>query len=664
MATRRSILLTAAALIATSTALQLPSSPVSAAWYTMTVVSPVEGRIGIDAVYPDGIGDAQYDVRTCTAGNEPTLGWNSAGQLEGTSSVPSYIPGRGALQKARFEMYPGACGHYSPWADVGGVHIEAPASGGNLGQIRMPVLGQGGAFRIDGDIISSTPITEGRVNVDTFQVPTVFPDPPAPLQSNGIVQYGAFATGRSVGDKWTGSVGWPGWYILYVTDTATNRLAIVWTPISPGAVPTIDLDAVCFGFEMCTQSAGSPPAVPGEFYPLTPTRILDTRVGLGITSGAVRTGDGSLQEPNPIFRRAEADNHELKVTGRFGVPESGVSAVLLNVTAVGAPGSGFLSVVPKPARVGNVFDDQASFSGLPATSNLNVDGPDAAPNMVLARVGAGGKIRITNSYGPTHVIADIAGWFGTAGRYDDGTGFEGVAPARLLDSRIGLGGPATRFRPWETRYLKVAGVAGIPANAESVVVNLTSVDPDQDGSYITAFPKGSPVPVASNVNGTTHGVRANLAVVKVGVDGKIGLHAGLSGTHLIVDVMGSFGPYGGAVTTVDPVRSIDSRTGVGTEWRWLDPGETRTLQLRGRAGVPNNAKAVIVNVTATGSNWGGFFTLYPTGTPRPTVSNLNFAVGQTVPNLAMLKLGPDGAIEVYNDRGVTHIIVDVMGYIT
>ena len=54
---------------------------------------------------------------------------------------------------------------------------------------------------------------------------------------------------------------------------------------------------------------------------------------------------------------------------------------------------------------------------------------------MLARVGAGGKIRIANYLGPTHVIADVAGWFGTGGAYTDGAGFAGVVPERLLDSR-------------------------------------------------------------------------------------------------------------------------------------------------------------------------------------------------------------------------------------
>ncbi len=665
MASRRSTLLTAAALVASTTALQLPTSNVSAGSHTMTVVSPVVGGIGIDAIYSGGNGGPIYDVPPC-AHSGPQLNWNSAGNLVGTNSVPNNHPSLGSLVKVRFEMYPGECGHYSPWtSNVGGVHFEASPSTSNLGQIRMPVLGQHGTFRIDGDIISSTPITEGRVHVNTFQIATGYPDPPAPLQTNGYVDYGAFGSGGSKGAQWTGGVGWPGWYVLFVKDTATGRGISVFTPITASNIPTVDLDAVCFGFERCTHNAnGTPPPVKGEFHPTTPTRILDTRIGLGITDGKVRAGDGRNSDPNPVKRRAEIANHELKVTGKYGIPSAGVSAVLLNVTAVDAPRSGHIAVVPKPPRVGNLFSDQASFGAYPSTSNLNVRNGQPTPNMVLARVGAGGKIRIYNPYGPTHIIADVAGWFGTDGRHNDGAGFEGVVPHRLMDSRHGIGGPAQRFGPWETRYLKVAGVAGVPANAESVVLNITTDAPGGHGNYVTAYPKGESMPDASNVNGRVNGARANLAVVKVGAGGYIAIRSSVTSTNMIVDVFGSFGPYGKPITTISPTRSVDSRHGIGTAKRPLGPGETRTLQLRGRAGVPSNATAVVINVLSTGSTTGGFFTAFPSDASRPTVSSVNFGPNRNTPNLVMIKLGSDGAIKLFNDRGNTNVVIDVMGYVS
>ena len=499
--------------------------------------------------------------------------------------------------------------------------------------------------------------------VDTFQIGTAYPDPPAPLQNNGRAEYGAFASTASRGSTWSGGIGWAGRYILFVTDTATGTKITATPDIGPGSVPTIDLDAVCFGFDTCNYLAGGPGAATGTFHPMAPTRILDTRRPLGFF-GPVQTGDGRNGSPDPITRRLVAANHDLQVTGRFGLPASGVSAVLLNVTAVsaGAAGPGFMSVIPKPPRVGDVFNDQASYGAFPATSNLNIDNGDPVPNLVLARVGAGGKIRITNSLGPTHVIADIAGWFGTGGAHLNGSGFAGVVPDRLMDSRNGIGGPAAKFAAGEIRSLKVAGVAGVPADAQSVVVNITLTGADRIG-YVTAFPDGQPVPDASNVNIVPGGVRANTAVVKVGAGGRINLLMAEASADVLVDVLGSFGPNGGQVTTITPERLVDSRSGVGTPGRPWGENEVRNVAVAGRGSVPAGATAVIANLTATNTTSWGFLSAWPAGAAQPNSSNLNFLGGQTVPNLVMLKLGAGGQLSIANGPGSANVILDVMGYV-
>lgn len=660
---RRHTVLAAFGVLASSVALVVtPATPVHAATFSMTVVSPIPGRIGIDAIYQGGGGGGEYNVRTCTMGDEPTLGWNAQGQLVGTRSVPDSAPGLGALTQVRFEMYPGECGTYDPWVqNVGGVHIEVAPSVTNLGEIRMPVAGQFGGFRIDGPILSSTPITAGRVHVDSFQIPTGYPDPPAPLQQNGRVQYGAFSSSASKGAMWTSGVGWAGRYIMFVEDRGTGTKITTTVDIAPNSIPTIDLDAVCFGFDTCTYGSGAPTTTAGTFHPMPPTRILDTRHGLGIAE-AVRSGDGRHPSPNPITRRDEAANHDLQVTGRFGIPSSGVSAVLLNVTAVGAPEPGFLTVSPKPPRIGDVFNDQGSYGPLPQTSNLNVDREVPVANLVLARVGAGGKVRLYNWWGPTHVIADVAGWFGTGGAHTGGARFTGVVPARVLDSRLGIGSPTRPFRPYESRSVQVAGVGSIPANAESVVVNVTVTGADRIG-YATVFPDGIAPPDASNVNVLPGQPRANTAVVKVGAGGRIRVLVAEANADVIIDVVGSFGPSGGRVTSITPERLVDTRTGIGTERRALGPVETRTFRLAGRGSVPSDATAVIANVTATNTTSWGYLTAWPAGSPRPGTSSLNFIAGQTVPNLVILRLGTNGSLSVFNDLGSADVFVDVLGYV-
>jgi len=225
---RHPISLLIGALVGAMTIVAGPTSPAQALTISMTVVSPVEGRIGVDV----GV-SPEYSIKTCSnTPGVPTLGWNSGGQLVGTTSLPD------TSELVRIEMYPGACGTYDGWGNVGGVHFEANR-GGNQGTIVMPVAGNAGAFALHGDIVSSTNVSTGRVKVDSFQIPTGYPDPPAPLQQNGQVAYGGFASTNSRGARWSGGIGWPGRYLLFVTDTATGRKITANVDIGPTTIPTI-----------------------------------------------------------------------------------------------------------------------------------------------------------------------------------------------------------------------------------------------------------------------------------------------------------------------------------------------------------------------------------------------------------------------------------------
>ena len=89
------------------------------------------------------------------------------------------------------------------------------------------------------------------------------------------------------------------------------------------------------------------------------------------------------------------------------------------------------------------------------------------------------------------------------------------------------------------------------------------------------------------------------------------------------------------------------------------------VPVRGEAGVPGNATAVIANVTAAGAHGFGFLTVFPTGVAVPSSSNVNYQwAGQNVPNLVMVKLGADGSISVRGGEAPANVVVDVFGYVT
>jgi hypothetical protein len=391
----------------------------------------------------------------------------------------------------------------------------------------------------------------------------------------------------------------------------------------------------------------------------------------------LRFGDGSQSSTNPILRAADTANHDLRVLGVGGVPSTGVSAVLLNITAIEPATNGYITVGPRPAGLGDLFDDQHSYGEWPDASNLNVRAGRTVPNLVLARVGAGGRIRLYNYGYPLHMIADVAGWFDTGSSIINpgGLGFFGVTPARILDTRNGIGGPAgaSRFEAGDDRTIFIRGVAGVPANAESVVVNITAVDPTGTG-YVTAYPSGSSIPDASNLNLLRNQDRPNLAVVKIGPDGMIRLTTREAATHLLVDVQGYYAPTGAGARrtiTMNPVRIFDTRNGIGTSGERMGPGETRRVQVTGPSGVggiPAGATAVYVNITSVAASAWGWLAVWPTGGERPDVSNVNWPGGTDIPNMAIVPLGTDGTIQLYNDPAVTgststDVLIDVMGYV-
>ncbi|MFZ1489060.1 MAG: hypothetical protein WAS51_03910 [Ilumatobacteraceae bacterium] len=639
------------------------------------------GTIGVDAIYGGAGGGGDYDARYVWR-QDGSLNVELANYRPGAPATALQVPG--SPTAVRMELYPkpekNCSGDgtqpcyllpYDPWkGDVGGLHIERSPRDGpdwlSVQGVHLPVQGRGGAFRIEGSIASSTAVPDGRVHIDLFQYCAggVDPCPNVPRTANGALQ-GAFASSQSRGTRWTGSIGWPGRYIVFIRDTTTGRRTQGFVDIAPGRVPTIDLDAVCFGLDTCNYLSGAPAPAMGGFHPVNPTRILDTRLRVGIPNGPVRTGDGRVRPDlaNSLFSLDERLNHEVQVTGAAGIPASGVSAVLLNVTAVEPPADGFLSVVPRPpALTGEFWNDQSSYLFHPSTSNLNVRRGETIPNLVLARVGAGGKIRIYNSTWPMHVVADVAGWFDTAGANAGGLGFTGVVPTRVADTRSGAGGIGGRFAADDDRSLRVAGLAGVPSDARSVVLNITAASPGGTG-YVTAYPDGARRPNASNLNLVFAQDRPNLAVVRVGAGGRIRLAAAETSTHLIVDVLGYYGSDGGQTVAVDPVRIFDTRGGVGTAARALGPGETRQVQVAGRGGVPSNATGVIVNVTVAGTTASSYLSVWPAGTARPTSSNLNWTAGRTIPNLVMTRLGSGGALSIANASGQAHVIVDVMGYV-
>ena len=403
--------------------------------------------------------------------------------------------------------------------------------------------------------------------------------------------------------------------------------------------------AACFCSLVNASPASARANTAGEFIALaTPARILDTRTGLGATAAA------------PIGPRSFID---LQVTGRGGVPSSGVQAIVMNVTAVAPNDSGYLTVWPAGEARPNV-------------SNLNFVPGQTVPNLVTVKLSPSGRVSVYNHNGSTHALADVIGY------YDDATvsggWFNPLTPARLLDTRDGNGAPAAPLGRGGSITVQVTGRGGVPdaSLVSAVVLNVTAVEPTAAG-FVTVWPGGAQ-PNVSNLNFTPGQIVPNLVIVGVSAAGTVNMFNEVGNTNLLADVVGWYdkvGAQGYVFTAITPQRAIDTRGGspVGE-----DQGPFASpLAILGITST--NVRALVMNVTATETTADGYFSIYPPTvgppayTPVPNTSNLNWRAGQTVPNAVISMVAgagitgvTQGDVVVYNRFGQAHLVVDLVGY--
>lgn len=370
----------------------------------------------------------------------------------------------------------------------------------------------------------------------------------------------------------------------------------------------------------------APPPIPnaaGRYIAINPERRLDTRIGLG----------------HPRAKMGQAVEHTVIVGGVGSVPPTGVSAVVVNVTVDGPTEPSWLAVWPTGEKQ-------------PVASNLNFGAGQTIPNLVLAKMGVNNRISFHLHQGRGDVIADVVGYYSTTG----GSGFMPMSPVRINDTRL-----AAKLGPKQTLDVQVTGVAGVPAaGVSAVALNVTVTEPSEAG-WLTVFPTGEVRPVASSLNFRRGQTIPNLVMAKVGANGKVSIYNDSGSVHVVVDINGWFAADGSGsrAVPVTPLRLIDTRTS-----QVVGPDATLEVKVTGAAGVPANAKAVALNVTAVNATQWTFVTAWPTGQPRPNASNLNVEPGGTIPNQVVAAIGSGGKVSLWNAFGNVHLIADIIGYYT
>jgi hypothetical protein len=414
---------------------------------------------------------------------------------------------------------------------------------------------------------------------------------------------------------------------LWMVDDSTS-LANGPSPSNLGTSTSVTVN-FANGYGVAFVEFATRPTVTAVYTALAPQRLLDTR----ISHSTLGQGIGV----------------DLPIGGVGSVPAN-ATAVILNVTAVDETTAGFFTVYP----TGNA---------LPTASNLNWTAGETVPNLVSVGLGAGGSVTIFNGLGSADAIVDLEGYFAPSGAGTAGQ-FVPVVPARITDTRAGSGQPnaGSKLTAGFTLPVQVTGVGGIPASGVTAVVLNTTVTDTTTAGFLTVFPTGTAVPTASNLNWTAGVTVPNRVTVPVSTSGQVSFFNGLGSSDVIVDVSGYYtdsSAAGASFVPLAPARIADTRNGIGA----LVAGETRPLQVAGNGGVPaTGAGAVVLNVTVANPTAASDLVIWPDGSTKPTASDLNFAAGQTVPNLVVVKLSASGVIDIFNAFGSTNVIVDVVGW--
>ncbi|HXJ80749.1 MAG TPA: aryl-sulfate sulfotransferase [Candidatus Methylomirabilis sp.] len=245
-----------------------------------------------------------------------------------------------------------------------------------------------------------------------------------------------------------------------------------------------------------------------SFHGVSPARVLDTRTSLRPDGGT-----GPLEADTVV---------EIPIAGLGSVP-AGAGAIAVNLTVVDTGSSGWLTAYPCSAT-------------RPLASHGNYLAGDVRASQTIVGLDGGGRLCVYTS-AMTDLIVDVSGWFGGT----DGVRLVPMTETRVLDTRSATNGPPAPIVAGQVFAFDASLGGTVPVGASTVldVVVTQAAGP----GYLTFYPCDAPLPPTSTVNVMFGGEATNAAVVPVGTSGLVCVFSSVT-THLVVDVLGSFGPAG------------------------------------------------------------------------------------------------------------------------
>lgn len=470
-----------------------------------------------------------------------------------------------------------------------------------------------------------------------------------------------------------------------VARSATATALVVAATVVGFSVSSQDSGRTVAALENATMGAG------GEYHPLAPRRILDTR------DPAL---DVAPPGRKPMSTTATSSTFDVPIVGRGGLPafvdgngdcaDDNVLAVAVNITVVGPTGEGWMRAFGKGAPEGG-------------SSLINFKPGEVVPNTALLRPGCDGQLTVrlwtSGGAGDADVVIDVFGWISSSSYGQRGARLHPAGPGRIFDSREAPFG-ARAFTTDEQRFVQIRGATSynpaisniVPGDATGVLVNVTAVDniPGSSPTYISLLPAplaAGEKPTTSNLNLRVGQIRSNLAIVPISSDGGIWVYNFSGNAHVILDVMGYFvsrpddSSTGRIIPLVSPFRAFDTREPAfadqplppanAEDWSFTD--FAADVKVAGspvgpQLGLLGNLTAAALGRQYSWAPSSSYVTAYPTPagggaqTP-PFVSNLGISEGEVVPNLVMLAYGSNNEVRFYNRAGYLDYLLDVTAVI-
>ncbi|MGC4760046.1 hypothetical protein [Micromonospora trifolii] len=365
--------------------------------------------------------------------------------------------------------------------------------------------------------------------------------------------------------------------------------------------------------------------------PIDSVPLLDTRDGTGGTTGV--RGAKSVTTFNAV--------------GIAGIPSSGVSALMVDVTAISPTANTFLTIYP------DLTD--------PKASAMNASVGEVMSNSAVVEPGTNGKLAVRNAGGNVHIRVDVVGYFATA-TGSTGSGFVPVDHTRVVDSRTGQGITAGTMPTRGTRTANIYGGGLVPSSATAVMLDVVVIGATGNG-WMTV---GSSAAAETGIDYAKGATSLGMVVKLNPGASSVTLENRGSAVHVAITVQGYWtgSPTTGAGLRMVPATTLyDSRFPSGAQP--VPAFGAIDVAVAGTNGLPTRGiAAAVLNVHAVASTVDGFFNVTPLGGAENTASTTNFPAAHVArSSIVVTKLGTEGKVRIRNaSSGAVHIVVDLQGW--